>query len=171
MVTSHNSSTLLTCRVSWKGNYITKIYDVCNLFSHAKKVVHEGAEGKFWRIFYTGCSLNRKFSHDMHSQKWCLFSCDVWKNTSGFWTENSSFDDWFSVYLFHGKIIAFVIFTLLIYCGPITEVAVILMPQLRQDAVVILLPSHLQLLRKILLIDAQNHCVYNRAKFTILALL
>lgn len=67
------------------------------------------------------------------------------------------------------KIIAFVIFTLLIYCGPITEAAVILMPQLRKDAVFTLRPSHLQLLRKILLIDAQNHCVYNRAKFTILA--
>lgn len=45
MVVSHNSSLLLTCRISWKGNYITKIYGVYNLFSHAKKVVREGAEG------------------------------------------------------------------------------------------------------------------------------
>lgn len=45
MVTSHNSSILLTCRVSWKGNYITEIYDVYDLFSHAKKDVREGVEG------------------------------------------------------------------------------------------------------------------------------
>lgn len=140
-------------------------------FHMLKKLYMKEQREKFWRIFYTGCSLNRKLSHDMHSKRQCLFSCDMWKNTSGFWTENSSFDDWFSVYLFHGKITAFVIFTLLIYCGPITEVAVILMPQLRQDTVFNLLPSHFQLLRKILLIDAQNHCVYNRAKFSILALL
>lgn len=136
-----------------------------------KKLYMKEQRETFWRILYTGCSLNRKFSHDMHSKKQCLFSCDMWKNTSGFWTENSSFDDWFSVYLFHGKIIAFVIFTLLIYRGPITEVVIILMPQLRQDTVFTLLASHLQLLRKILLTDAQNHCVYNGAEFKISALL
>lgn len=139
-------------------------------FHMLKKLYMEEQRETLWRIFYTGCSLNRKLSHDMHSKRQPLFSCGMWKNTSGSWTENSSFDNWFSVYFFHGNIIAFVIFTLLIYCGPITEVAVILMPQLGQDAVFTLLPSYLQLLRKILLIDAQNHCVYKRAKFTILAL-
>lgn len=110
-------------------------------FHMLKKLYMKEQRETFWRILYTGCSLNRKFSHDMHSKKQCLFSCDMWKNTSGFWTENSSFDDWFSVYLFHGKIIAFVIFTLLIYRGPITEVAIILMPQLRQDTVFTCLSS------------------------------
>lgn len=41
---------------------------------------------------------------------------------------------------FHGKIIAFVIFTVLIYSGHITEVAIVLMPQLRQDALFTLVP-------------------------------
>jgi len=41
---------------------------------------------------------------------------------------------------FCGKIIAFVIFTVLIYSGHITEAAIILMPQLRQDALPTLLP-------------------------------
>lgn len=68
-----------------------------------KKLYMKEQRETFWRIFYTGCSLNRKLSHDMNRKRQCLFSCDMWKNTSGFWMENSSFDDWFSVYLFHGK--------------------------------------------------------------------
>lgn len=171
MVTSHNSSTLLTCRVSWKGNYITKIYDVCNLFSHAKKVVHEGAEGSILKDILHWLLIKQKVLSWHAQQKVVPFL--LWYVKKYLWLldRDSSFDDWFSVYLFHGKIIAFVIFTLLIFCGPTTDVAIILMPQLRQDTVFTLLASHLQLLRKILLTDAQNHCVYNRAKFKISALL
>lgn len=143
MVTSHNSSTLLTCRVSWKGNYITKIYDVYNLFSHAKKVVHEGVEGNILKDILRWLLIIQKIllCHAHAQQKAVHFL--LWygkKKSSGFWTQNSSFDDWFSVYLFHGKIIAFVIFTVLIYSGHITEVAIVLMPQLRQDALFTLVP-------------------------------
>lgn len=140
-------------------------------FHMLKKLYMKEQRETFWRIFYTGCSLNRKFSHVIHSKEQYIFSCDLGKNTSGFRTQNSSFGDWFSVYLFHGKIIAFVTFTLLICSGSITEVVIVLIPRLRQDAMFTLLPSHWQLLRKILLTDAQDRCVYNRAKFTILALL
>lgn len=59
------------------------------MFSHAKKVVHEGVEGNILRDILHWLLIKQKV---MHNKKQCL-SCDVGKSTSGFWRENSSFDD------------------------------------------------------------------------------
>lgn len=171
MVTSHNSSTLLTCRVSWKGNYITKIYDVYNLFSHAKKVVHEGVEGNILKDILHWLLIKQKVLSSC-TAKSSAFSLVIWEKIPlAFEHRIHHLMIDFLFTFFCGKIIAFVIFTVLIYIGLITEVAIILMPQLRQEAVFTLFPSHWQLLSKILLIDAQDHCINNRANFTVLALL
>lgn len=179
MVVSRNSSTLLTCRVSWKGKlhklkYVKSI--IC--FHMLKKLSMKEERETFWKLFYTGDSWSRKLSRVMRSNKQWLFSLDTGEGKKiplafGERIHHLMIDFLFT-FFFQGKIMAFVIFTVLISGRPISEVAVVLMAQLGQDAAfapLTALPLATPLLRKTLLIDAQHYCLYSRAEFTILALL
>lgn len=98
MVTSHNSSTLLTCRVSWKGNYITKIYDVYNLFSHAKKVVHEGVEGNILKDILHWLLIKQKVlsCHAQEKQKAVPFL--LWYGKKYLWLLDREFIIWWLIF-------------------------------------------------------------------------